>query len=123
MPRSKPLTGSVSDYIAQFPSDVQSILKKLRRIVKSAAPGAEEGISYGIPSYRLNGTYVAHFAAFKKHVSLFPPAPKTFWKEVEPWANAKKNLLFPLGEPLPYDLVTRIVEARVQVGEPNDRYE
>lgn len=114
MPASKTPKGTVDDYIQSFPPEVQTILKKLRTLVKKAAPGAEETISYGIPSYKFQGTYVAHFAAFKKHISLFPPTPKAFWKEAAQWANDKKNLLFPLDEPIPYDLVKRVVEYRVE---------
>ena len=101
-------------YIAGFPKDVQKILKAIRKTIRKIAPGAEEKISYGIPSYRLERRYIAHFAAFKKHIGFYPPVPSAFKKEVTRYANPKGNLQFPLDEPIPLDLIERIVLYRVQ---------
>jgi uncharacterized protein YdhG (YjbR/CyaY superfamily) len=105
---------SVEAYIQDFPKEVQTILKKIRAIAKKAAPKAEEKISYGIPSVRLNGTYILHYAAFKKHIGIFPPVPTKFLKEVKNFANPKGNLQIPFTEEMPYDTIQKIVELRVQ---------
>jgi uncharacterized protein YdhG (YjbR/CyaY superfamily) len=95
---------------------VQKILKQIRATVRQAAPGAEETISYRMPAFRQNGILI-YFAAFKKHIGLFPPVsgdPKLV-REAAPYAGPKGNLQFPLAEPIPYDLIRRIVKAKVKV--------
>src|SRR2546422_10488641 len=87
----------------------QSILEKMRQTIKRAAPEAEETISYQIPTFKLKSSYLAHFAAFRKHIGLYPPAPKEFKKEVFSYEGPKGNLRFPIDKPIPYDLVRRIV--------------
>jgi uncharacterized protein YdhG (YjbR/CyaY superfamily) len=81
----------------------------MRRTIRKAAPEAEETISYQIPTFKLNGNSIAHFAAFKKHIGLYPPAPTAFKKQVSAYEGPKGNLRFPTDKPIPYDLVTRIV--------------
>lgn len=100
---------SIDEYINTFPADVQKILEKMRRTIQKAAPQAEETISYQIPAFKLNGSILMHFAAFKKHIGLYPPAPKEFKKEVASYEGPKGNLKFPIDKPIPYVLVTRIV--------------
>jgi len=100
---------TIDEYIKNYPNDVQSILEKMRQTIKKAAPGAAETISYQIPTFKLKGVSIAHFAAFKKHIGLFPPAPREFKDEVSKYAGPKGNLKFTIGEPIPYDLITRIV--------------
>lgn len=108
---------TVADYIAGFPPKVQTLLKKVRTAVRKAAPKAEEGISYRIPSYKQNGI-VAYFAAFKKHIGFFPPIrdPK-LKKAVAKWAGPKGNLQFPLDEPIPYGLITKLVKANIKLNQ------
>jgi len=110
MPQQNPVDG----YIRAFPKEVRGILQVVRRTVKAAAPQAEETISYRIPAYKLKGEYVAYFAAFKKHVGFYPPAPTEFKQETAPYRGPKGNLQFPLDEPIPLDLVKRIVKYRVK---------
>ncbi len=88
------------DSIKTFPKDVQNILQEIRRTIKKAAPTAEELITYRIPVFKLKGKRLVYFAAFKKHIGLYPPAPKAF-KEVSAYAGPKGNLQFPLDRPTP----------------------
>lgn len=106
---------TIDDYIANFPKDIQDILEKIRTVVKTAAPDAEEKISYQMPTFYLNGNLV-HFAAFKKHIGLYPtPSGITgFLDELSPYVKAKGSIQFPLDQPIPYALIGKIVEFRVQ---------
>ncbi len=106
---------TIDEYIKTFPKDVQSILEKMRQTIRRAAPEAEETIIYQIPTFKLKGRSVAHFAAFRKHIGLYPPAPKQFKKEVSSYEGAKGNLKFPIDKQIPHDLVSRIVLFRGKV--------
>jgi uncharacterized protein YdhG (YjbR/CyaY superfamily) len=110
---TKPET--IGDYIAGFPPDVQKLLRKVRATVRKAAPGAEEGISYRIPVFRLKGDLV-YFAAFKKHIGLYPRVSgiRKFKKELSGYKSAKGSVQFPLDRPIPYGLIGRIVKFRVR---------
>ena len=106
---------SIDGYIEAFPEEVQSILKRIRLTIRQAAPEAEETISYNMPAFR-QGEILVYFAAFKKHIGLFPPVhgdPK-LEKAISPFAGEKGNLKFPLDQPIPYDLIARIVKFRVK---------
>lgn len=106
---------SIDEYIAAFPPDVQKILEKIRALIKKTARGAEETISYGIPTFKLNGSAVLYFAGYKKHVSVYP-APRNaaeFKAELKEYAGGKGTVQFPLNEPIPYDLIRRIVKFRM----------
>ena len=104
----------IDQYIEQFPPDVQEILQKIRTTVARAVPKAEEKISYRIPAFMLDGI-VIYFAAFKKHIDVFPPVrdPK-LKKEVARYAGPKGNLQFPLNERIPYALIGRIAKAHAK---------
>jgi uncharacterized protein YdhG (YjbR/CyaY superfamily) len=104
-----------SDYADRFPKDVQQLLQKMRRTVKKAAPQAKETISYGIPAFTLNAMLV-WFAAFKTHIGFYPRASAiaAFKKELSAYKRAKGSVQFPLDEPLPLALVSRIVKFRVK---------
>lgn len=106
---------TVDDYISSFPANVQQILLRLRQIIRDAAPGAEEIISYNMPTYELHGRLV-YFAAWKKHVALYAAgsAANAYADELAPYIQDKGTLQFPLDEPLPVELVRRIVQYRVQ---------
>jgi uncharacterized protein YdhG (YjbR/CyaY superfamily) len=106
---------SINEYIAGFPPEIQSILEQIRTTIKEAAPGAEEKISYGMPTFTLQGNLV-HFAAFKSHIGLYPPVKgdEKLIAEVARYRGEKGNLKFPLDEPIPYKLITRIVKFRVK---------
>jgi uncharacterized protein YdhG (YjbR/CyaY superfamily) len=104
------------EYVADFPADVQVILKEIRVTIRRAAPDAAEKISYRIPAFTLNGDLV-YFAAFKRHIGLYPPirgGDTRLRKEKAPYEGPKGNLKFPLDEPIPYTLIGRIVKLRVK---------
>ncbi|MGI2336363.1 MAG: iron chaperone [Dehalogenimonas sp.] len=106
---------TIDEYIAGFPDAVQAILQKMRRTIQAAAPEATETISYQMPTFKLNGKALIHFAAFKHHIGLYPtPSGITaFDQALAPYKRAKGSVQFPLENPVPYDLVKRITEFRV----------
>lgn len=106
---------SIDEYIQAFPSEIQSILQSIRTTIRKAAPEAEEIISYRMPAFRQNGILV-YFAAFKKHIGLFPPVSgdTAIEKAIAPYAGPKGNLQFPLDQPIPYKLIERIVKLRLK---------
>ncbi len=106
---------TIDDYIAQFPEDVQKMLQELRAVIRTAAPDAEEKISYQMPTFYLNGNLV-HFAAYKNHIGFYP-APsgiERFKEELSPYAGAKGSVQFPLSQPVPFELVARITTFRAE---------
>jgi len=111
---------TVDEYIASFSPDVRAILTKIRRTVKAEAPEARERISYRMPGYHLDGVLI-YFAAFKNHIGLYPPVRgnATLEKAVARFAGEKGNLRFPLDQPIPYALITRIVKFRVKQNRAN----
>jgi uncharacterized protein YdhG (YjbR/CyaY superfamily) len=115
MEAAKAVPATVDAYMAGLPDEVRAILEEIRRTVRDAAPQAEEGIKYGMPSYQLHGSLV-YFSAFKKHIGFFctTTGNGALEAEVAPYAGPKGNLQFPLGKPVPMDLIRRIVEFRVQ---------
>lgn len=109
-------TGSIDGYIAGFPPATREALERVRALIRDAAPEAAETISYGIPTFDLNGKHLVHFAAWKKHVGLYPTPGGMVELEVElaPYRRGKGSAQFPLGEPLPAALIQRIVRFRVE---------
>lgn len=103
---------TIDEYIGTFPKNVQSILEKVRQIIQKTAPEAVERISYGIPSFNLNGRYLVYLAAWKCHISLYPipSGDVAFQKELSPYLSGKATTRFPLDKPIPYDLVEKIVK-------------
>ena len=108
---------TIDEYIAGYPAEVQTILEKIRKIICAVAPGAKETISYGIPTFKLNGKNLVHFAGYKYHVGFYPgsEAISVFEQELKDYATSKGTVQFQLDEPIPYDLVKRITEFRVKV--------
>jgi len=106
---------TVDDYIAAFPAEIRRILRRIRATVRKAAPGAQERISYGMPSFT-QGRTLMYYAAFTNHIGLYPPVKgdAKLRTEIARYANEKGNLKFPLDEPIPYALIGRIVKARVK---------
>jgi len=105
---------TIDDYIATFPPDVQEILQKIRATIAKAVPRAQEKISYRIPAFALSGD-VIYFAAFKKHIGVYPPVRDAkLKKEVARYAGPKGNLQFPLAERIPYALIGRLAKARAK---------
>ncbi|MGY2055448.1 iron chaperone [Nocardia gipuzkoensis] len=104
---------NIDAYLAGFPDDVREILSGIRAAIRRALPDATEAISYDIPTFKLHGRNVVHFAGWKQHVSLYPipdddPALE---RELEPYRAGKGTLRFRLGEPVPYELIARIATA------------
>jgi uncharacterized protein YdhG (YjbR/CyaY superfamily) len=113
--KRNPLYKNIDAYIAAAPEGVQPVLEKIRETVRTAAPDAEETISYGMPAFRQNGVLV-YFAAFKDHIGFFPTSEgiSQFKKELEPYATSKGTVRFPLDKTIPYTLIRKIVKHRVQ---------
>jgi uncharacterized protein YdhG (YjbR/CyaY superfamily) len=106
---------SIDEYIAGFPNDIQDILETIRTIIRKAAPGAKETINYQMPTFTLKGNLV-YFAAFKKHIGFYPPikGDEKLKNELAIYEGSKGSLKFPLNEPIPYDLIGRIVKVKVK---------
>ncbi len=112
---AKNQTNVIDKYIVASPANVQKILQQVRETIRKAAPQAEETINYGIPTFKLNGNLV-HFAAFKNHIGFYP-APsgiEAFKKELSAYKGAKGSVQFPLDQPMPLALITKIVKFRVK---------
>jgi uncharacterized protein YdhG (YjbR/CyaY superfamily) len=106
---------NIDEYISGFPEDVQTILENIRNTIREAAPEAEETISYQVPTFVLKG-YLVHFAAYKKHIGFYPTSSgiEKFKPEISAYKWAKGSVQFPLNQPIPYDLISRITTFRVQ---------
>jgi uncharacterized protein YdhG (YjbR/CyaY superfamily) len=107
--------GSIDEYIAEFPPDTRKVLEELRALIRASAPDATETISYAIPTFDLNG-HLVHFAAFKQHIGFYPTGRgiEAFQEELAPYKRGKGSVQFAIGEPMPADLIRRIVEYRVE---------
>ena len=105
---------SIDAYIAACPKAIQNKLQELRAKIKASAPNATEKISYQIPTFYLKGNLV-HFAAFKDHISFFPTSSgrEAFKQELSIYPGGKGTIRFPIDEPLPLELIGRIVKFRV----------
>jgi uncharacterized protein YdhG (YjbR/CyaY superfamily) len=106
---------TVSQYISAHPKNVREILKKIRATILDAAPNAEESISYGIPTFKIDGARI-YFAAFKDHIGIYPVTPdvKAKLKELSRYKGGKGTVQLPLDEPIPYALIRRIVKLKIQ---------
>ena len=102
---------TVDAYLQSFPDDVRAVLETVRQAIQRAAPDAVETISYGMPTFDLNGKRLVLFAGWKRHISLYPtPAgDSAFQRDIAPYKQAKSTLQFPLDQPIPLDLVERAV--------------
>jgi uncharacterized protein YdhG (YjbR/CyaY superfamily) len=105
---------SIDEYISKYPYDIQKILNKLREAIKEAAPGAQEKISYQMPTFALYGNLV-HFAAHKSHIGFYPTPSgvDAFKDELLEYKTAKGSVQFPIDRPLPYEIIREIVKFRV----------
>ncbi len=106
----------IDEYIAGFPKDTQKNLEQIRAAIKKAAPGAEETISYAMPTFKLKGRYLVYFAGYKNHIGLYP-APRgneAFKKDLSVFKGGKGTVQFPLDKPMPLNLITRIVKFRIK---------
>ena len=105
---------TIDEYIATFPKETQKILEEIRATIKAAAPGAEEKISYQMPTFFLNGNLI-HFAAFKNHIGIYPTPSGTeaFKRELSIYKGAKGSIQLPIDKPMPLRLISKIVKFRV----------
>ena len=111
----------VDSYIAAYPEATQVVLITVRGIIKKAAPGAVESISYAIPAYKLNNRPIIYFAGYAKHIGIYatPSGQAAFSEELSKYKQGKGSVQFPLNnpnqpdQPIPYDLIRRMVEFNV----------
>lgn len=109
-----PVPASVDEYIAGFPTEIKAVLRAVRATVRAAAPDAEERISYRMPAVFQHGV-VVYFAAFKRHIGLFPPVEDPVVRaRVTPYAGPKGNLQFPYDRPIPHQVIAAVVRARLK---------
>jgi uncharacterized protein YdhG (YjbR/CyaY superfamily) len=114
MRNDQPAPQTIDEYIAACPDEVQPLLQQIRQTIHAAAPDAQEAISYQMPTFKLHGNLV-HFAAYKKHIGFYPVPSgiEAFKDELAGYASSKGAVQFPLNQPLPLDLISRIVTFRV----------
>ena len=107
---------TIDEYILIFPKNIQDILEKMRKVIRESASEAEETISYGMPTFKLNGKNLVHFAAYKNHIGFYPTPSgiEAFKKELSPYKSAKGSVQFPIDKTIPLDLVKKIVIFRVK---------
>ena len=107
---------NVDEYISYFPVETRVLLSKVREIILNNAPGATESISYGMPAYKLNGKPLVYFAGYKHHIGFYatPSGHAEFAEELSKYKQGKGSVQFPLDEPLPLELIRRIVEFRMK---------
>lgn len=107
-------TTTIDEYIASFPEEIQEKLQSIRATVRQAAPDAIETISYGLPAFKLNGKALVYFGGWKSHIALYPTpsGTSTFESELSDYEQTKGSVHFPLDQPIPHELITRIVKFR-----------
>lgn len=107
---------TIDEYIAAFPRNVRDVLEELRRIIRESAPKSEETISYGIPTFDLNGKHLVHFAAYKNHIGFYPTSSgiTRFKKDLSRYELSRGTVRFPIDEPIPFDVIRKIVKYRVK---------
>jgi uncharacterized protein YdhG (YjbR/CyaY superfamily) len=114
---------TIDDYIAGFPPETQTLLERVRTICREEAPGATETISYAIPTFDLQGRHLCHFAGFKHHLGFYPTPGSTsaFADELKAFKGGKGTVQFPYKDPLPEDLIRRMVRYRVAQVEAGEK--
>jgi len=106
---------SVEAYISSFPPEVQTVLQAARKTIQAAAPGAQESISYAIPTFSVDGRPVVYLAGWKKHISIYPipELDENLELQLAPYLSGKGTVKIPLEKPIPYELITVLVERLV----------
>jgi len=106
---------TIDEYIAEFPPETGKVLAEMRALIKSLAPDATETISYAIPTFDMNGKHLVHFAGYDKHVGLYPTPTglEAFKEDLAKYKTGKGSVQLPLDQPLPVELIRRIVEYRL----------
>jgi uncharacterized protein YdhG (YjbR/CyaY superfamily) len=105
---------TINEYISEFPEEIRVILEQVRETIQQAAPEAKEAIRYGMPTFVLNGNLV-HFAAYKNHIGFYP-APSgidAYLDDLAVYRTGKGTIQFPINQPIPFNLVKKVVEFRV----------
>ncbi len=107
---------TIEEYIKTFPEDIQRILEKMRETIHNVAPDAEETISYQMLTFKQNGKNIVHFAAWKNYIAFYATSSgnEAFRKELSVYQGAKGSVQFPFDQPIPYDLIKKIVLFRLQ---------
>jgi uncharacterized protein YdhG (YjbR/CyaY superfamily) len=107
---------TIDEYIGSFPTDVQVVLEEVRRTIHDTVPEADEAISYQIPTITLDGKYLVYFAGWKHHVSLYPlpDVDAALEQQLAPYRSGKGTVRFPLGEPIPHELIKELVRLLLQ---------
>lgn len=108
---------NIDEYIKNFPKETQEILQKIRKIITEQVPNFEETISYGIPTIKYKSKYVLYFAAFSKHVSVYPISgamEEKYAEEIKKYRAGRGTLRFPLDKPIPYDFIKKIAKVRAK---------
>lgn len=110
------MSDEIDKYISQFPKKIQQVLQQVRKAIQQAAPEAEESISYGMPGYKLNGNPLVYFAGYKNHIGFYatPSGHKEFAAALSKYKQGKGSVQFPLEQPMPLALITKIVKFRVK---------
>lgn len=106
---------STDEYISSFPKKIQILLQEVRKTIKNEASNADESISYGMPAYKLNGKALVYFAGYKNHIGFYatPTGHAEFTEELAKYKQGKGSVQFPINEPMPLDLITKIVKFRI----------
>ena len=106
---------TIDEYIANFSEDIQHLLEQIRKTIQKAAPEATESIGYQMPTFKLNGNLV-YFAAYKNHIGFYPTSTgiTAFKQELAAYKHAKGSVQFPINQPIPYHLISQIVQYRVK---------
>jgi uncharacterized protein YdhG (YjbR/CyaY superfamily) len=107
---------TVDTYIATFPKEIQGILNQIRKTILEKAPQVIESISYGMPAYKTNGKPLVYFAGYKNHIGFYatPQGHAEFSEELSKYKSGKGSVQFPINQPIPLDLIGRIVEFRAK---------
>ena len=115
MPDLRSTAADIDAYIAEFPAETQRVLQEMRELIRANAPGATETISYAMPTFDLNGRHLVHFAGYPRHIGFYPipTGMEAFKDELSHYKTGKGSVQFPLAQPLPLDLIRRIVAFRV----------
>lgn len=115
MPDARSTATNIDEYVAEFPPKTQRVLQEMRELIRSHAPEATETISYAMPTFDLNGRHLVHFSGYARHIGFYPipTGMEAFKEELSGYKTGKGSVQFPLDEPLPHDLIRRIVEFRV----------
>lgn len=110
------LFATIDTYIATFPKSTQKILEQIRTAIQNAVPEATEAIKYAIPTFIMNGKTLVHFAAFNNHIGFYatPTGHEAFKEELSLYKQGKGSVQFPIDQPMPLDLIGRIVKFRVE---------